>query len=151
MHERIEALRPFAGMPAAIRRIQDCGCPCGILSSNSTDNIHRFLQQHRLLSFDWFSCGASLFGKTARLRRLVRQIGLPPSEVFFIGDEVRDIAAANDVGVRSIGVVWGYASRDALEAAEPTFIADTPAELAEYITRDHHSTFRQPVEAFTAP
>lgn len=133
MRERIPSLRPFDGIPDALRQIHGNGCRCGILSSNAPENVHHFLDLNGFGQFDLFSCGASLFGKAARLRRLVRQVKLAPEHIYFVGDEVRDITAAAEAGVRSIAVSWGYAAREALAAARPDHIADTPSELAAII------------------
>jgi phosphoglycolate phosphatase len=83
--------------------------------------------------FDLFSCGASFLGKASRLRKLTRRLRLPDTEIFYIGDEVRDITAANEVGIRSIGVSWGLATREALLSVQPSHIADTPEQLITYI------------------
>jgi phosphoglycolate phosphatase len=100
-----------------------------ILSSNSRANIARFLEQHPLGQFDHIDCGASLFGKARRLRRLLQVRHLAPSEVAYVGDEVRDVEAAREVGVTSIAVSWGYAERAALTALEPSYLVNEPLEL----------------------
>ncbi|MFT3782389.1 MAG: HAD-IA family hydrolase [Nibricoccus sp.] len=133
MLERMEFVRPFDGVPEAIRVLRAQGCRCGILSSNSLENIKRFLQRHDLNAFDLFSCGTSLFGKATRLRRLVKQIGLPVTDIYYVGDEVRDVAAANEVGVRSIAVSWGFSFRDALREVGPTHIADRAEQLIDFV------------------
>lgn len=51
----------------------------------------------------------------------------------YVGDEVRDIDAAKAVGLISVAVCWGFNSRFALEKAQPSFIADNPEELLEFI------------------
>jgi phosphoglycolate phosphatase len=45
-----------------------------------------------------------------------------------IGDRVHDVRAAHANGVRAIGVLWGYGSRDELEAADA--LVASPAALA---------------------
>jgi len=54
---------------------------------------------------------------------------LAPSEVAYVGDEVRDVEAAREVGVTSIAVSWGYAERAALTALEPSYLVNEPLEL----------------------
>lgn len=139
MRERTKTLSPFAGMLDALRTLDAQGCRCGILSSNSLENVRCFLERHRLSMFDLFSCGSSFLGKASRLRKLVQQLGLPPENIFYIGDEVRDIAAANEVGIRSIGVSWGLASREALLAAQASHIADKPAQLIDCLLEPRQS------------
>ena len=50
-----------------------------------------------------------------------------------IGDRLNDIYGARDAGIDSIGVTWGYGSREELEQAGATHIIDTPKELEQYL------------------
>jgi phosphoglycolate phosphatase len=133
MRGRSEALEPFPGMGAALRDLRAAGCGCCILSSNTRENIEPFLARHGIQPFDRFSCGASLFGKGAQLRKLLRSLKSSPAEAFYVGDEVRDINAAAEAGIRSVAVSWGYGDRAALAAERPDFLVDTPAELVRII------------------
>jgi phosphoglycolate phosphatase len=63
-------------------------------------------------------CGVGLLGKASRLRGVMRREGVDASEVVFVGDEERDIAAARGAGVRAIAVTWGYAEASALSHAD---------------------------------
>ncbi|MFT3869586.1 MAG: HAD-IA family hydrolase [Nibricoccus sp.] len=133
MRERTKKLLPFDGISDVLRSLQAQDCRCGILSSNSLENVQCFLRVHGLSMFDLFSCGTSFLGKATRLRKINRQLALPPKNIFYIGDEVRDVTAANEVGIQSIGVCWGLASREALVAARATHIAERPEDLADLI------------------
>lgn len=139
MRERTKTLRPFDGMLDVIRTLDAHGCRCGILSSNSLENVRCFLERHDLPMFNLFSCGSSFLGKAARLRKLICQLALPAGNIFYIGDEVRDVEAANKVGIQSIGVTWGLASRKALLAADATHIAGAPKQLIDYIVQPRAS------------
>jgi phosphoglycolate phosphatase len=41
-----------------------------------------------------------------------------------------DITAAHAVGMRSLGVLWGYGTRDELKTAGADQLVDSPADLA---------------------
>ena len=47
-----------------------------------------------------------------------------------VGDRRHDIAGAHANGVRALGVLWGYGSRDELEAAGADALVGDPADLA---------------------
>jgi len=59
---------------------------------------------------------------------------LNASECVMIGDRKFDLIGAKANGVPAIGVVWGYGSREELEAEAPDFIAEKPADLLGWIT-----------------
>jgi phosphoglycolate phosphatase len=79
--------------------------------------------------FSAYSCGASIFGKGAKLRKLVARFPVERSQVLCVGDEIRDVEAARKEGVAFGAVAWGYTRLEALAAHAPeeTFMA--PADL----------------------
>jgi phosphoglycolate phosphatase len=50
-----------------------------------------------------------------------------------IGDRKHDVRAAKENGVRSLGVLWGYGSRQELIGAGADALCETPAELFECV------------------
>ena len=76
------------------------------------------------------ACAASLFGKPAKFRRVIRRAGVEPSQVIAIGDEARDIEAARAVGVACGAVCWGYAAPAALRALGPDHVFERMDEIA---------------------
>ena len=61
---------------------------------------------------------------------MVKQ-ALHPSNVLYVGDEVRDIEAAKKAGIRIAAVTWGYNSKKALEAYKPDYLVTKPEELLQ--------------------
>lgn len=76
--------------------------------------------------------GADLEGrfddKATLLAHLAATERLDPARTVMIGDRAQDIRAARLNGTRSIGVLWGYGSREELSGADA--IASAPADLA---------------------
>jgi phosphoglycolate phosphatase len=79
--------------------------------------------------------GADLDGalddKAALLARLIAIERIDPRTATMIGDRVNDIHAAHANGVRAIGALWGYGSRE--ELAEADALVATPAELVTLV------------------
>lgn len=55
------------------------------------------------------------------------------SEVVMIGDRHHDIDGAKDNGIDSVGVLWGFGSREELEIAGATYIAESVQEILKYV------------------
>lgn len=51
------------------------------------------------------------------------------SKVLMIGDREYDILGANEFGIDSMGVLFGYGSREELEGAGATYIAETVKDI----------------------
>ena len=55
------------------------------------------------------------------------------ASVIMVGDRFYDIVGANEAGVDSIGVLYGYGNREELEEAGATFIAETPGDILKFV------------------
>ena len=133
MRERMARLQPFEGMAEALHELWRRGIKTAIVSSNSQENISDFLVRHGLDRFEALSCGVSIFGKAARLKRMARHAQFSGARLFYVGDEVRDVSAAAEAGMHSVAVTWGHGARAALEAHEPYRLVDAPAELVSLL------------------
>lgn len=133
MARTIQTIQPCEGVPELVRGLHRAGHRLGVLTSNSEANVLAFLSNHGLGVFEFVKSSSKLLGKGAVLRRLMRDQGLQPREILFIGDETRDIEAAHETGVHMAAVTWGYNSRKALEACVPDHVFDTPAEAGAFL------------------
>ena len=60
---------------------------------------------------------------------------LVPERAVMIGDRAGDIVGARANGIRSIGVLWGYGSKDELVSAGADTTCATPSELAACLSQ----------------
>ena len=133
--KRIDTIIPLPGMPDLVRKIHAMGFRLGILTSNSEANVGAFLKNHDLEIFDFVKSSSKLLGKGSVLRRLMKDLHLKPRDIFFVGDELRDIEAAQENGVHIAAVTWGYNSSAALAEAEPDYLFTHPSEITELLER----------------
>lgn len=90
-------------------------------------------------------CGANLDGsrsdKVELINEVLKQVSftynncdsVDKNNVFMIGDRFYDIKGAIATGVRSIGVTYGFGSREELQEAGAEFIADSAGEIADIL------------------
>jgi phosphoglycolate phosphatase len=123
-------LQSFEGMPEIIRKLHGEGHELFILSTNSLRNVHHFLDDQKIHKFFLeIYAGVGVFSKAPGLRQLLKEQRLKAEDAVYVCDELRDIEAAQSVGVRTVAVTWGFARRSKLVGMRPTALADTPAEL----------------------
>lgn len=108
----------FAGIDALMHALAARGVRLAVVSSNSESTVRATLGPELSAFISVFSCGASMFGKSARVRRILRQLRVPAHRAVLVGDEERDIAAARAARVLSVAVTWGYATEEALHHAD---------------------------------
>jgi len=65
----------------------------------------------------------------AVLIRLIHQRNLSPEAVMYVGDEMRDITAAHQSGVKVTAVSWGFNSLMALAKCQPHALISHPYQL----------------------
>ena len=63
---------------------------------------------------------------------VAKAMGVKPHKCIFVGDSDVDIKTAQNAGMRSIGVAWGYRSVDLLNETGANFIAENTAEIEEH-------------------
>ena len=50
-----------------------------------------------------------------------------------VGDRRHDVEGAAAFGIDCVGVLYGYGSREELTAAGACFLAEQPADIADYV------------------
>ena len=128
-------IRLFGGVDELLRRLSEAGVRLAIVSSNTQDNIVRILGPENAARIQHYECGASLFGKAAKFRRVLKHSGIAADRAIAIGDEVRDIEAAREAGVSSGAVAWGYATDDLLREHDPTIMFDTLESILDAVVK----------------
>jgi HAD superfamily hydrolase (TIGR01549 family) len=110
------------------------GLRLGIFTSNAKENIEWFLQKHHLeKDFDFIDGGSGFFGKAQKLKKLLRRKKLRKEDVVYIGDETRDIVAAQKNQVKVVGVTWGMNPRPVMAKYHPDYLVDNQQELVAII------------------
>lgn len=125
----IGLIRTFPDVPAMLTSLVENDIRLGIVSSNREANIRCVLGDAQASQFAHYACGASLFGKARRLRGLIREAGFAPGDAIYIGDEIRDAAAARAAGCAFGAVAWGYTRPDALKRCEPALTFADPGRI----------------------
>ncbi|MEN4920779.1 HAD hydrolase-like protein [Achromobacter spanius] len=131
MQEIDPSVQVFDGIPDALARLKANGLRLAVVSSNSVENVQRVLGAETAALFDDYECGTDLFGKAAKIDRLLKQHGTAPERFLLVGDEMRDIDAARKAGVRVGSVAWGYNHLEALRDRGPDELFLTVADLPD--------------------
>jgi len=65
------------------------------------------------------------------------KFGVSPEQAVYVGDSYYDVESGRNAGVITVGVSWGMASREELQACRPDFIVDTWPELVRVLKGLH--------------
>ncbi len=131
LNKEIEYVPPVSGIEEALLELKKTGYKLGILTSNSKDDVSKFLKKNNLDLFDFIHSESSIFGKSKVINDFLKNQGIKLGEVIYVGDETRDIEAAQKTNIQIIAVSWGFNSKQILEKQNPDFLIDEPRQLIE--------------------
>lgn len=133
-HTRREKLKAadktqlFDGVPELMRDLRAAGIKVVVVSSDTAESVKAVLDRENI-QVDLLNCGASLFGKTNKFKKVLKAMQVEARDTISIGDEIRDIEAARPLGIRTGAVAWGYTLPDALAKHHPTHLFTDVAEM----------------------
>ena len=128
-------IKLFDGIDALLSSLVECGVTIAIVTSNSEANVRHILGDRNAKRIDHYACGASLFGKAAKFRSVLKLTRASPDRTIAIGDEVRDLEAARKAGLTVGAVGWGYATVDLLRAQQPDYLFLSMDDIRQAVTR----------------
>jgi phosphoglycolate phosphatase len=126
----------FAGMAELLDGLRAQGWLLGVATGMSRRGLDHCLATHSLTGhFITLQTADDHPSKPhpAMLEAALFEAGAEPQEAVMIGDTVFDIAMAGSAGMRGVGVAWGYHADEDLLAAGARIVAQTPAQLEEYL------------------
>ncbi|MCH7567834.1 MAG: HAD-IA family hydrolase [Nanoarchaeota archaeon] len=126
-------VKPFRGLPDVLNKLNK-HYSLSILSSNSKENIEKFLERNSLKNvFQFIYSDSTIFGKSTKLRKLCRKHKISKDEIIYVGDEVRDIKACKKTKITIIAVTWGYNAKEFLKKESPDYLINSPKELEKIL------------------
>jgi phosphoglycolate phosphatase len=130
MAQETDKIPLFAGMEHLLKQLAAQGTQLAVVTSNSYENVRQVLGAELTALFGYYECGVALFGKKTKFRKVLKKSGFAESEVFCIGDETRDIVAAQSANIACGVVTWGYAKAEILQAYAPQDVFYSVDEIA---------------------
>ena len=128
----------YPGVPEMLEAVRNMGKKV-ILATSKPEHFAIKLMEHFALDDCFVSiCGATMDEKRTNKDEVIRYAldrnGITDTdECIMVGDRKYDVLGAKAAGIKSVGVLYGYGSRDEMDAAAPDFIAESVAELEEIL------------------
>ncbi len=132
-NKNIVSLKIFKDMYNTIYKLKNMGINLIILSSNSKENIQKFLTKNNMDVFVEIYSSNNLFGKEKVIDKFIKNYNVNKQDIIYIGDEERDIIACKKSDIRVIAVTWGYDSFYLLNKNNPDFIVNKPNEIINIV------------------
>jgi phosphoglycolate phosphatase len=125
---------PYPGIGNSLREMQQGGLRLYLATSKREAFARRILEHLELAAyFDGIHGsmpGGELDHKPELLAHVLSEHNITPTRSLMVGDRRYDISGAHAVGMRGLGVLWGYGTRDELEGAGADQLVESTVDLA---------------------
>ncbi|MCF7817381.1 MAG: HAD hydrolase-like protein [Kiritimatiellales bacterium] len=137
MHGDIHETHPPKGLVDVLTQIHDSGrYHMDILSSNRRKNVLKFLEEHSMGWFDEVHTTRSILSKKRRVKKYIREKGIDPQTLYYVGDTSVDVESARLAGAKVVAVTWGLNTAEALARSRPDYLVDHPRQLLDIFPTD---------------
>lgn len=127
---------PFPGVPGLLQTLKEKGYKMAVVS-NKMDSAVRELNEIYFSDTIKIAIGLSesVDKKPApdSVFRALRELGASADGAVYIGDSEVDVKTAQNAGLISIGVTWGFRDRSVLVEAGADHIIDAPEEILDIV------------------
>jgi len=125
---------PYPGIGQSLAEMKRSGLRLYLATSKRAIFASRILDHLKFAAYFDGIYGSvpsgALDHKPELLAHILAEHRLSPHQSLMVGDRRHDISGAHAVGMRGLGVLWGYGGRDELETAGADQLVDSPADLA---------------------
>jgi len=127
----------YPGIGDSLRAMQQAGLRVYLATSKRAVFARRILDHLELAPYFDGIHGSVPSGeldhKPELLAHILSEHGISPERSLMVGDRRYDISGAHAVGMRGLGVLWGYGTRDELETAGADQLVESTADLARTV------------------
>ena len=127
--------RVYDGVEEMLQALQKAGKTCVLATSKPEEYAVQIMERFGLAKYFAKICGATMDEKRTDKAEVIAYAleGLEKENVIMVGDREHDVLGARANGLETIGVLYGYGSREELEQAGAAHMADTPMDILKYI------------------
>ena len=132
---------PYNGITEMLTALKERGVVLAVATSKPEKFAVRIIDHFGWSEHFTLVCGATMDSSRSKkgdvIAYTLKQLGIADadrSSVLMIGDRHHDIDGANENGLASAGVLWGFGEETELKTAGADVLAHNPAELVRIIT-----------------
>ena len=128
----------YPGIPETLERLRGAGRTLAVATSKPQTAADRVLEHFGLRKYFSYVTGSTEDGSFVIKSDIVAHVlgcaardGL--RSPIMVGDREHDVIGARENGLETVGVLYGYGSRDELISAGAAYIAEAPADIADIL------------------
>ncbi len=127
----------YTGIPRMLRTLRRAGHRLAIVTSKPEVNAKKIADRFGLTPFMDALVAPTPQERHSTKDNLIRRAqSMLPGPYVMVGDRRFDVEGARKTGIASVGVTYGYGSREELEGSGADMIADTPMDVCRLLAPD---------------
>jgi phosphoglycolate phosphatase len=127
----------YCDVPDGLTELRGLQHRLWVVTSKPRVYAERIVEHFRLKEFFQDIYGSELSGervvKGDLIAHVLKEERLSPPKVWMIGDRSYDIIGGRTNGTLTMGVLWGYGSREELREARPDVLAESMSVLVDHL------------------
>ncbi len=133
--------RPYEGITEMLDRLKAAGITFAVASNKYQEGtealISRFFSRYGFVRILGQRPGKPIKPDPLIVTEAMEGVpGISKEEVVYCGDSDVDMLTGINAGVRTIGVTWGFRTKDELNRHNPWLLAENPDEISKAILQD---------------
>lgn len=126
-----EKMKPVDAMLPVIAELQKDNILL-VISSNDSGTIQKALDYFGYSGFFREVLGSDfMLSKKDKMTYTFNKYQVSSENIFYIGDTMGDIVEGKAAGVKTVGVTWGWHSKEKMAAATPDYLFYQPEDLLQ--------------------
>jgi phosphoglycolate phosphatase len=122
-------MKPFTAMLPVLDELKKNNILI-VISSNDSPTIQEALRLYNFNGIFQEILGSDFkFSKKEKILYAIKKYSTAPDDIYYIGDTAGDIKEGKQAGVKTVGVTWGWHSKEKMAASKPDYLFDSPQEL----------------------
>jgi phosphoglycolate phosphatase len=124
-------IKPIAAVVPVVRKLHK-NHTLIVVSSNESSSIKEALALFHYNGYFREILGSDfMFSKKEKILYAIKKYQVAPQDIYYIGDTTGDIKEGKQAGVKTVGVTWGWHSKEKMASAKPDYLFDTPQKLLQ--------------------
>ena len=124
-------MKPFTAMLPVLDKLKK-NHTLIVISSNDKPTIQEALRLYEFNGIFQDILGSDfMFSKKEKILHAVKKYQIMLNDTYYIGDTTGDIKEGKQAGIKTVGVTWGWHSKEKMAAAKPDYLFDNPQELLQ--------------------
>jgi phosphoglycolate phosphatase len=133
MNSREHPIELFEGVGDLLNALHTRNVRMAVVTTNTREYVREILGNELFGMISFLEDKVSIFGKPAALKRVLRKSGIKREETLAIGDELRDLQAAQKVMIPFGAVSWGFSTLEALVEQSPSFVFTSLEQIVDAV------------------